>query len=456
MLYPEFTNSRLAALAYDLPDGVKSYKYHGDFAAEIAEINAMLARGVPAAMRERLELEKILAEGMMQDYSLTPADALAILRRRYPDLPDNAMETILATGYVDWRLVNGELHLQDDAPANIRKTLGAWLSQFRAPTAPAQDRAWSAENVPLLRQKGERSFRFRIREALSVDDEFVRPGEMLTVHLPYPAETETQREITLLDSSHEGIISNAAHRTICFTAPSEIGQTFFVEFSYLSTARYTELDPDRVTTDTANAEAYLAEQYPHIRFTPYLRALAAELAGNEPNPLLRARRFYDYITQNVRYSYTRDYRIIDQLAEFPALNLRGDCGLQAILFITLCRISGIPARWRSGSYVTPDSIGSHDWAEFYAAPYGWLPCDPSFGGGALRGGEHERCAHYFGNLDPYRLVANTALQADFAPPKRYLRIDPYDNQSGEAEYVSGGLPARMITRRRRVISAEEV
>ena len=456
MLYPEFSNDRLAALAYDLPDGVKSYKSHGDFAAEIAEIDAMLARGVPAAMRERLELERILAEGMMRDYALTPAKALAILRERYPTLPDDAMKTILASGFVDWRLVGGELHLQDDAVANIRKTMGPWLSQFGTPPKAGNDRAWSAENVPLLREKGERSFRFHVREELWVDDAFVRPGEALNVHLPYPAETETQREITLLAASHESFISNAAHRTICFTAPSEAGQKFFVEFSYICTARYTALDPDAVTSDVTGAEADLNEQYPHIRFTPYLRALAEELGGDEPNPLLRAKRFYDYITQNVRYSYMRDYRIIDQLAEFPALNLRGDCGLQAILFITLCRASGIPARWRSGSYITPDSIGSHDWAEFYVAPYGWLPCDPSFGGGALRGGETERCAHYFGNLDPYRLVANTALQADFDPPKRYLRIDPYDNQSGEAEYASGGLPSRMLSKRRRVLSAEEL
>lgn len=457
MLYPAFTNDRLTALAYDLPDNIKSYKYHGDFAAELREIDTLLARGVSAAMRERLELERIFAEGMMRDYSLTPADALHILQRRYPDLPEDAMDTILASGYVDWRLVNGELHLQDDAPANIRKTMGRWLSQYREPTAPgSSDRAWSAENVPLLRDRGERSFRFRVREALSVDEEFLRPGELLTVHLPYPAETETQREITLLDASHDGFISDAAHRTICLTAPCQSGQTFFVEFSYRCTARYTAVDPAAVTTDTSGAEADLCEQYPHIRFTPYLRALAAELGGDESNPYLRARSFYDYITQNVRYSYMRDYRIIDQLAEFPALNLRGDCGLQAILFITLCRISGIPARWRSGSYVTPDSIGSHDWAEFYVAPYGWLPCDPSFGGGALRSGETERCIHYFGNLDPYRLVANTALQAEFDPPKRYLRIDPYDNQSGEAEYASGGLPGHMLTRRRHVLSAEEI
>lgn len=413
------------------------------------------ARGVPTAMRERLEIEKILAEGMLRDYALTPEATLAELRQSYPALPDDALNTVLTAGFADWRLVKGELHFQNDAVANIRKTMSPWLAQFREP-APSDGRhSWSDENMPILREKGERRFFFRILEELSVKDAFIRPSEMLTVHLPYPAQTETQTEIQLLNASHEGYISHAPHRTICFHAKSEIGQVFFVEFSYVSSARYTALDPAVVTDEVTGAEADLAELYPHIRFTPYLRALAAELGGDEANPLLRARRFYNYITENVRYSYVRDYRIIDQLAEFPALNLRGDCGLQALLFITLCRATGIPARWRSGSSVTPDAIGSHDWAEFYVAPYGWLPCDPSFGGGARRVGDMARCNHYFGNLDPFRLVANTALQAEFDPPKQYLRIDPYDNQSGEAEYASGGLPAHMLTKRRTVLEATE-
>ena len=34
----------------------------------------------------------------------------------------------------------------------------------------------------------------------------------------------------------------------------------------------------------------------------------------------------------------------------------------ALTFITMCRIAGVPARWQSGLYVAPDSVGSHDWA----------------------------------------------------------------------------------------------
>ena len=48
----------------------------------------------------------------------------------------------------------------------------------------------------------------------------------------------------------------------------------------------------------------------------------------------------------------REYFTISNISEYAATNLKGDCGVQAILFITLCRIAGIPAKWQSGLYVS--------------------------------------------------------------------------------------------------------
>lgn len=100
---------------------------------------------------------------------------------------------------------------------------------------------------------------------------------------------------------------------------------------------------------------------------------------------------------------------------------------------------GIPARWQSGLYVTPYYTGCHDWAQFYVAPYGWLFADPSFGGSAYRKGNQERWNFYFGNLDPFRMASASEFQHDFNPNKIHLRYDPYDNQTGEAEYEDFGL-----------------
>ena len=79
----------------------------------------------------------------------------------------------------------------------------------------------------------------------------------------------------------------------------------------------------------------------------------------------------------------------------------------------------------------PERAGCHDWAQFYLAPLGWLWADCSFGASAHRRGDEAARRHYFGNLDPLRMVANRAFYAQLTPPDPFWRDDPYDNQTGE-------------------------
>ena len=164
-----------------------------------------------------------------------------------------------------------------------------------------------------------------------------------------------------------------------------------------------------------------------------LRALTDEIAGGETRPLEKARRIYDFVTTKIRYSYMRSYLTLPVIPEYAAAGRKGDCGVQAVLFITMCRIAGIPARWQSGLYANPGRVGNHDWARFYTREYGWLYADCSFGGGAHRAGNEEWRRFYFGNLDPWRMPSCRRFQSDFEPPMERLRSDPYDAQSGEAE-----------------------
>jgi transglutaminase-like putative cysteine protease len=115
-----------------------------------------------------------------------------------------------------------------------------------------------------------------------------------------------------------------------------------------------------------------------------------------------------------------------------ATSLRGDCGMQALLFITMCRIAGLPAKWQSGWYITPYNASPHDWAQIYIEPYGWIPVDPSKGGINNTKNFYKR-DFYFGNLDGFRMIANEDFQVDFDPSKKYMRSDPVDNQIGEVE-----------------------
>ena len=129
---------------------------------------------------------------------------------------------------------------------------------------------------------------------------------------------------------------------------------------------------------------------------------------------------------------------------------------QALAFITLCRCAGIPAKWQSGQCADPDSVGMHDWAMFYVAPYGWMFADCSFGGSAFQAGAEERRNHYFGNLDIYRNVTTNTFMADFEPQSKFFRYDPYDNQRGEVEDSKRGYPRWEVRADMEMISLEEI
>ena len=80
----------------------------------------------------------------------------------------------------------------------------------------------------------------------------------------------------------------------------------------------------------------------------------------ETNPLIKARKIYDYVTTVPTYSFMPPYFCVEDLPGFMATRLKGDCGVFSLLFITLCRAAGVPARWQSGLYTTPMEIGCHD------------------------------------------------------------------------------------------------
>lgn len=240
----------------------------------------------------------------------------------------------------------------------------------------------------------------------------------------------------------------------------EENHPFEVEFSFTQTLHYHDLARPETAPGAPelpeDAQHWLGEEAPHILFTPYLRELARVLTQGADSNLEKARRIYDFITQNASYNFMPAYFSLENIAENCARSRTGDCGVFALLFITLCRCAGVPARWQSGWKVEPGFCGAHDWAQFYAAPYGWLYADPSFGVGAVRENNEERRRHYFGNLDTFRMVANTQFQGDFDVPKDHWRADPYDNQVGEMETEDRGLCYEEFLRTKEVLEYTEL
>ena len=455
-------NDNFRYLHIGLPDDVLRRKLHGDFEGAINAIDRHLAaESTPEALKKCLTVQREMICRLPSDYPYTKEEALALVRRHIPDFSEAEFDALENAWKIDWIYDHGAPHYFDRFFETLCKTDAAFAQRagVTAKAADGQDngRGRLDRAARLMRENGQMACRIRCRASVRIKDGQFRKGQRVRAYLPLPCQCDSQSEIKI-----EKVFPEPTHispetvpqRVVFWEEVMEENHAFSVEFSYVQTARYVDLSnpvpsPEQPSFDTE-------EEPPHILFTPYIKELVRTLTEGVDEPLEKARKFYDFVTRNVKYSFMRAYFGLENIPEMCARNRIGDCGVQALLFITLCRCAGIPARWQSGWNVEPDFCGAHDWTQFYAAPYGWLYADPSFGGGAVREGNEARRLHYFGNLDPYRMVANTQFQGDFDVPKDQWRADHYDNQVGEMETEDRGLRYDEYERTKEVLEFTEL
>lgn len=470
-------NKTLAALSVGLPEDIQQLKMAGFYEEAVRLIDRRLAEnwyttgnrpysyGMPEAGLEigmnpmteapSAQLKALIAEREIlcrtaEEFPYTAEQALAMIRERIPDFTEEEFRALDDENRMAWRYVNGVKHYDDRFLATMLGTDAGFAARAGEPhTSQNADRIHHAMDV--MQKKGQMGAKIHLRASVRAGDAAFHAAKQqalasgkntvtVKVWLPLPIVCPSQAEIELNAFSEEPTFiapENAAQRTVFWQAELEENREFSVEYTYVQHARY--VNPWSRPADRHQPQQYLGEQMPHIRFTPFLKALVKQLTEDIADPVEKAKRIYDYLTLNVRYLYMPSYFIMEDIADNCARTRRGDCGVMALAFITMCRIAGIPARWESGLSVTPTDVGCHDWARFYIAPLGWMYADCSFGASAARDGDEQRRNHYFGNLDPYRMVANSAFQKPFVPPMESWRSDPYDNQSGELELEGVGL-----------------
>lgn len=434
-------NEEIEKLAWPLPEDIQKLKWGGDFET-LEKVLAERIRDArtPDVLKKRLKLELALSARIPREYPYSWEEALAILRASIRDFADGELTALWGENVCDWIYWQGKIRFSERLLENLLKTKPEYAARsLDQTTVNEQQREEQLlnDNISLMREQGGRGMRMHLKTRLTLTEAAAArcKGKTLRVYLPLPVSGRQVLDFRLHRLQPKPIAVaglDYPQRTAVFEAvcSGEAGADVFeTDFSLDTFTPYAEPDAARVLK--SQPTFYTEEQLPHMRFTPYLRALAAEIVGEERNPLLKAWKLYDYITEHVRYSFMRSYATVYDIPEYTAANLKGDCGFQALLFITLCRIVGVPARWQSGLYATPDEVGAHDWAEYYVAPYGWLFADPSFGGAAFREGDLARRAFYRCNIDPYRIPYASEFQHDFLLPAPGLRNDPYDNQSGE-------------------------
>jgi transglutaminase-like putative cysteine protease len=466
-------------LACSMPEDIEQRKAAGDLKGTARLIDRWLTRpDLPEVLRGKLRAERAMLEILPHDYPYSFQEVYSLVKKKLPDMTVKEFLDLQDAGRISWMFLNGEERFFSDTVDTLLDDPAMKERSCRLLGEPfvrySPSRMCVQASVKRMIEKGEDTVRFRIRHSLRIKDEAFRPNEKVRVWLPVPKpclqiEGSSIQILTTSDNNYVLAPENAPQRTIMFETSLSENRDFFVEYEYINHSVYHDLWRDE-KNDLRGSEraavdplhhfskefyiAYLSEEYPHIRFTPFMRALANEITKDSDSPLEKARDIYLYITTKVRYSYMRSYYGVENLGEYAAVNRKGDCGIQALMFITLCRICGIPARWQSGNGVHDKDMGSHDWAQFYVEPYGWLFCDPSYGGGAWANGDEVRHRFYFGNLDAFRMVANDHFQRQFTPAPVFIRSDPYDNQSGEAEYPDHALRGWEFSAKKEVLEHE--
>ena len=458
-------NDTLQYLNVGLPEDILRRKLWGDFNGAIRLIDLRLAdENTPKELRWCLTAQREMILRLPLDYPFSRSEALKKIRKHIPDFTEEEFDQRVDGGKIGWIYVNGETRFFDrffetmcKADPSFARRAGSLGHGVESAIKGSREDLRLTRIMQIMKEKGKMTNRIRIRASVRLNDDQFTPGMFVRIHLPLPAACEQQSEIRIERMIPEtGMISpeDALQRTVCWEENLTENHEFTVEYSYLHTAAYH--DTDSMVPSPVQPDFCTEEEAPHIVFTPYLKALVSHLSEGCENPLEKARRFYDFITLNCKYTFMPAYFSLENIAENCARSFSGDCGVLALLFLTMCRCAGIPAQWQSGFTAEPDFIGGHDWVRFYIAPYGWLYADTSYGTGAVRAENEERRKFYFGNLDPYRMVANNAFQKPFTIDKEHWRADPYDNQVGEIETSDRGLRFEEYARKKEILLCEEV
>jgi len=401
------------------------------------------------------------------DYSLDAESLRERLRPTLPDVTESDLERWRRAGQVQHRVIDGRVCYFRREPANLwrfcdearktRDTRGpdpesAQRAQARArlldhlrDVVTTAERTGRAEVLPV---------RHTVRFSLCVapDRPGARVGDVVRCWLPFPQVYGRQYDVVLHgtqpgthviapcavdDERPAGAWQRSIYleqRISDLSAPLR----FAAEYSFIHAAYHPALNEEEAVADPARRhEAFLAERPPHVVFTDELKRIVDGLVGRESNPLRKARRFFEWIHAHIRYCAEQEYATIPSLTRWALERRRGDCGVQVMLFLSMCRYAGIPARWQSGWVTFPGLVNMHDWAEIYVEPWGWLPVDVSY---SLKSSDDPRVrSFYFGHMDAYRMIVNLDYGLALHPAKRWLRSEPADFQRGEVEIATRNL-----------------
>lgn len=392
---------------------------------------------------------------LLYDFPWTVDEGREHIRQRYPDLTDAQIDSFIDARYIETLEIDGVRRVHRKAPRNL-----ALLNPAMSGTTGRGDIA-RAERIAYVdsvlahadgRNPLGAAHRVAFRFSIDVPYDAALEGDTLRVWMPLPLSSgvDYQSDLQIDSVSHPYLRADAlsatgvpCHNSIYIKAPAPApGDTAHFEYtaSYTAGSQWMDESEVRARIQPYDTESDLYRQYtafegPHI---VRLDSLAHAIVGDETDPLVQTDLIFDYIQDHYPWAGAREYSTIDCIPEYVAREGHGDCGQVSLLYISLCRTLGIPARWVSGWMLHPGEVNYHDWAGVYYEGVGWLPVDVSFGR-YLNADDPRVHRFYAHGIDAHRMCINTGVCGQFIPAKDFVRSETVDFQAGEVECSRGNL-----------------
>lgn len=428
----------------------------GNFLKTKSLINSLIINDTLSDIDKlNLQFQLDLMNRIELDFSKTSDQILQELKKYYPDVNEQMLTQWEADGTLEMRLINGEKRYFKNAVPNLFRINKETKITKEKVDGTTKDilKEFLNKNLPEVINEYEKTrdrylypIRMKLKYTVTLKPNVVPEGEIIRCWLPFPREgNPRQTDIKLISANTKNYIiadNDNLQRTIYLEKETkkDTPTIFQIELSFISKAEFVDIFSQKEITFDRNKniiEKYTQEIFPHIVFTDEIKNLSKQIIGDEKNNLIKLKLIYEWINKNIPWASALEYSTIDNISEYCVKNMHGDCGIKSMLFITLARLNGIPAKWESGWMLHPNRINLHDWTEIYTDQFGWIPVDVDFG---LQNFDDTKLKYfYIGGIDSYRFVVNDDFSQPLYPMKIYPRSETVDFQRGELEWRGGNL-----------------
>ncbi len=443
------------SLSYKLPTSEQIDKSiaKGEFTEAKKLINLYLTNdSLSPSERYELNFKMERMDRIRKDFDIDDTTVISYIKRFYPEVTKEEIAGWESTNALENLTIDGKKKYFHNAGRNLFRIDSVARKHFINMNGGQSDSlsnllAWYIPKVVQVAQSSKLPYvqpvKMKIRYTVTVKPNQVPAGEVIRVWMPFPRfDTKAHSDIKLISTSQPGYIiapDEYAHKSIYMevVAQADKPTKFGFELSYTSYNQCFKFKPEDVqpynTKDSVYKE-FTSERAPQILFSEKIKGITKEVVGDETNPYLKVKKIFEWIDNNFPWASAREYSTIENIPEYVLANRHGDCGQVSLLFITMARCAGVPAKWQSGWMMHPGNVNLHDWAEVYYQGIGWVPVDQSYG--RVTGAKSDDESYYFFSkgLDAYRLIVNDDISCSFFPAKIHPRSETVDFQRGEVEW----------------------